>query len=207
MAKARRGAQSNTKPGVKPHVACISEGDAKANIQAKLDLLKGAILEAQSGGESGVLEGCPISRTKFNNWAPTGAASKPLTTNANATLKRYPDLLQSVDSAVEMVRVLRSSASSNAVPDRQARIEAARRSQRIHSTLRTIAERAAVGARREAAVLRQEVLVLKAAKDSAQNEFNRVLEGMRVEVQLLRDENASLIKRLRSVIPLGRPNE
>jgi hypothetical protein len=119
-------------------------------------------------------------------------------------LKRYPNLLQSVDAAVDLVRQLIFSETPIAVPDRQTRIEAARRSQRIHSTLRTIAEMAVVEVRREISALRNEITVLKAVKESAHNEYERVREQMRAEIDFLRSENAALLKQLRSVVPLGR---
>lgn len=197
--KAIRGSLSDTKPGVKPSVAHASEEAAKANIRAKLRLIEAAILQAQAAGGDRLPEGYPASRTKFNDWAPTA-----LTSNANATLKRYPDLLQSVEAAVRLVRTMESALSTPLVPERQARFEAARRAQRIHWTLRTIAERAAVGARREVASLREEMVVLKAAKDSAQREFDRILAELNGEIETLRFANAALAKQLKSVVPLRR---
>lgn len=202
--KAIRGSLSDTKPGIKPSVAHASEEVAKANIQAKLRLLEAVILQAQAAGGDRLPEGYPASRTKFNEWAPSGLASTALAPNANATLKRYPDLLQSVDAAVGLVRTMKSALRTPLVPERQARFEAARRAQRIHWTLRTIAERAAVGARREAASLRDEMVVLKAAKDSAQREFDRMLAELKTEIETLRSTNAALAKQLKAVIPLGR---
>lgn len=202
--KAIRGSLSDTKPGVKPSVAHASEEAAKANIRAKLRLIEAAILQAQAAGGDRLPEGYPASRTKFNDWAPTGSASAALTSNANATLKRYPDLLQSVEAAVGLVRTMESALNTPLVPERQARFEAARRAQRIHWTLRTIAERAAVGARREVASLREEMVVLKAAKDSAQREFDRILAELNGEIETLRFANAALAKQLKSVVPLRR---
>lgn len=201
--KAIRGTLSDTKPGLKPSVAHASEEVAKANIQEKLLLLEAAISQNQAAGGERLPDGCPASRTKFNEWAPLGKASAPLTPNANATLKRYPDLLQSVDAAVGLVRTMQSALRTPAVPERPARLEAARRAQRIHWTLRTIAERAAVAARREAASLRGEMVVLKASKDSAQREFERMLAAQTVEIETLRTANAALAKQLKAVIPLG----
>ena len=66
----------------------------------------------------------------------------------------------------------------------------ARRSQRIHWTLRVIAEKAALAARREAMQLRGEILELKASKLSAAAEFSRIVKGLREENDQLRTELA-----------------
>jgi hypothetical protein len=201
--KATRGSLSDTKPSLKPSVAYASEEFAKANIQEKLALLQAAISQTQAAGGERLPDGYPASRTKFNEWAPLREGSAPVTPNANATLKRYPDLLQSVDAAVGLVKMMQSAPRTPTLPERSARLEAARRAQRTHWTLRTIAERAAVAARREAANLRGEMVVMKASQDSAQREFERMLAAQTTEIETLRAANAALAKQLKAVIPLG----
>ena len=199
-----RGSHSDTKPGQKPSVALVSEEVAKANIRSKLEILENAILNAQADDSNSLPAGYPTSRTKFNEWIPTSTRHLYLTKNANATLKRYPDLLQSVDAAVVLVKSIQSSLRASKVPDRQARIASARRAQKIHWTLRTIAERSLVVSRREASNLKSNLAVLKASKESAEREYDRIISELKDEIETLKYANAALTKQLSVVIPFGR---
>lgn len=197
-----RGALSDTKRGTKPAVAHESERQARENIERKLELLLKAIKKAQASG-SRLAEDYPSSRTQFNSWQPSLASGVALATNANDTLKRHSDLLLAVDDASKLAKVLKSEDQSS-MPSREERLASARRAQRMHWTLRTIAERSAIAARREVAALRQSLVVRDALMKSAEDEFGRLLGELRKENEMLRAENSKLVREIGKIVPLHR---
>ena len=197
-----RGSRSSTQKGRKPASAQALEVQARTNIERKLALLVAALKTADAKNDR-ISDDLPLSRRQFNYWKPLESGGRQLGPNANDTLKRHPDLLSSVEEAVALAKSSRER-SEEARPSREERVAAARRAQRIHWTLRIIAERALISSRRELADAERGVVELRAKLKSAEEEFKRRIEEVCAENQTLRDENARLIRDRAKVAPLRR---
>lgn len=194
----RRGANTSTIGGSKPKVAFASEKIARDNIRAKLEFLASQILALEQGAAAS--SDLPKTVRQFNQWTPEVAGGEKLGKNAQITLKKYPDLLDTLSKVLSTIETLtRFKAKSET---RTERVASARRAQQMHWTLRTIAERALVGARRDLAKLRDELIIMRCRLESSEDESRRQIIALKEEVEALRAENRKLQSASSRVVPI-----
>jgi len=200
-ARPMRGSSSNSHRRLKPVVADRLQEAAAAALEKKLSILTSALAGAMQQGIPSVPDGIPTSRRQFLAWCPIAPDGEQLGKNANDTLKKHKSLLSAVDETVDIAKAMKSQAPK-APSSKEHRLATSKRMQRLHWTLRMIAERALVAARKDFASARDEALLAKAKLASAQAEFRSELEKLTGECLALRQENARLTSQLSKTIPL-----
>lgn len=184
----------------KPAVALATEQLAKANLIQKRQALK-ALVEIQN---QDCQESLPRSVRQFNKWLssslPDEYRSWEFRANSNDTLKRYEGILLDV---IDLVRAVKQ-ASKQPPRTREDRLVRLRDDKALHLTIRNIAERELVLARREVVKEQASLVTLKAQlKSSAAFSAKRIAE-LEGEIAVLRAENANLIALTRKVTPISR---
>ncbi|MET3384177.1 hypothetical protein [Variovorax paradoxus] len=200
-----RGAASDGVGGRKPEVAYKTQARAEANLREKLRLLMDVLNTqgATSEVRSSLVAKLPASVRQFNLWQLDEAQGDSLCANSNQTLKRYPELQLSVRSAVLAVRRQQMEAVAER-GSREGRLASARRAQKIDRTLREIAERELVRARRELTIARSEAVQSRSQLLSLQVEAGVELDKLRERITALTEENAQLTSAFRKIVPLKR---
>lgn len=189
--------------GRKPKVALNSEAAAKANIQAKLRLIVDLNKNASTTAEfSAAYRGAaPLTVRQFNNWEISDdALGIKVKKNANDTLKRYPDLLLSVQQGIAQLRTTRDEALSK--PTKEHRISSLRSQGQLHKVLRKIAERELIMARREVIESKASLAKVEGQLRALTQEAAKLLSDARADADTLRKELAQMTEAWKKIRPL-----
>lgn len=178
----RRSARSKAK---KPAVAFLLETTARRNLELKVEALKSMLDLGAKPPE------VPTSVRRFNSWCgPVTDGVDILAKNANETLVKYPDILESVRSLVQAAKI----AGKPQKETRELRLTRARNKAQLHLTIRQIAEAELLRTRHENTRLRGEVEALKGQVDSIGEESRRLRVEFEEALAKLREQHAAVLR-------------
>ena len=196
-----RGSASSTLMGKKPKVAYANENAAKINIANKIRVLKCALQDSTVDRSS-----LPRTPRQFNAWTSSKLPvnldyADAFGTNAQATLKKHPELLISLDQLLILVNAAAERAKK--MPrDRSEVVARLKSDMRLHLVLRQIAERELVMARRQTIQSNAKYESLQSKMRSLERESQSQILGLTESIEQLEREKAVLVAAARKITPL-----
>lgn len=196
-----RGAASSTLMGNKPKVAYANADAAKTNIVNKIRALKSALEESTVERSS-----LPHTPRQFNAWTSSKLPVnfgyvEPFGTNAQATLKKHPELFVSLDQLLQLIKS--ATESTKKKPRDRSEVVARLKSDiRLHLVIRQIAERELVMERRQTIRSNAKYEGLQSKMRSLEKESQSRISGLTEAVAQLEREKAVLIAAARKITPL-----